>query len=147
MSDNPVLQPGDEGEWVTYLQQMLEQAGYSPGAVDGSFGSTTEDAVRACQEANGLTVDGIVGAQTWAALTGAGTESTETAATEQPQGDVPPEFVAAGAPASLDQWTDEQKQGYFVGKEPLEEVGGDTPDNVEVLAMADTGASEGEAIA
>jgi hypothetical protein len=141
MSDEPMLVLGDEGEWVTYLQQLLEQAGYLNGA-DGVFGSTTEDAVRAYQEAAGLTADGVVGEQTWAVLTGAG---AEVASSEGQDGDVPAELVAMGAPASLDEWTDEQKEGYFVGKDPIEEVGGDSPDEVEVLAMTESGTDdEGE---
>ena len=139
MSDEPMLVLGDEGEWVTYLQQLLEQAGYSPGAIDGVFGSTTEDAVRAYQEAAGLTADGVVGELTWASLTAAG---AEVASSAQPEGEVPAELVAMGAPASLDEWTDEQKEGYFVGKEPIEEVGGDSADTVDVLAMTDFDASE-----
>jgi hypothetical protein len=139
MSDEPMLVLGDEGEWVTYLQQLLEQAGYSPGTIDGVFGSTTEDAVRAYQEAASLTADGVVGEQTWAVLTGAG---AEVASSEGPDGDVPAELVAMGAPASLDEWTEEQKEGYFVGKEPIEEVGGDSPDAVEVLAMTESDSSE-----
>lgn len=36
--------------------------------IDGSFGPKTETAVKAFQKANGCTVDGIVGAQTWEAI-------------------------------------------------------------------------------
>ena len=36
--------------------------------MDGSFGANTETAVRSFQSAHGLTVDGVVGAQTWSAL-------------------------------------------------------------------------------
>jgi peptidoglycan hydrolase-like protein with peptidoglycan-binding domain len=143
MSNEPMLVLGDEGEWVTYLQQLLEQAGYLDGA-DGVFGSTTEDAVRAYQEAAGLTADGVVGELTWAVLTGAG---TEVAVSEGQDGEVPAELVAMGAPASLDEWTDEQKAGYFVGKEPIEEVGGDSPDEVEVLAMTESATDDEGVIA
>jgi len=139
MSDEPMLLLGDESEWVTYLQQLLEQAGYSPGAIDGVFGSATEEAVRAYQEAAGLQADGVVGEQTWAVLTGAG---AEVASSDEQAGDVPAELVAMGAPASLDEWTDEQKEGYFVGKEPIVEVSGDSPDAVEVLAMTDSDSGE-----
>ena len=37
-------------------------------SVDGIFGPLTEAAVKAVQTANGLTVDGIVGPQTWPKL-------------------------------------------------------------------------------
>lgn len=36
--------------------------------IDGSFGPKTETAVKSFQKANGCTVDGIVGAQTWEAI-------------------------------------------------------------------------------
>ena len=69
MSTNPELRQGEKGEWVSHLQQMLEDAGYSPGAIDGDFGPKTEAAVRAYQEAYQLTIDGVVGPETWGQLT------------------------------------------------------------------------------
>jgi peptidoglycan hydrolase-like protein with peptidoglycan-binding domain len=58
------LENGSEGRQVRILQQAL---GIS---VDGIFGSQTEAAVRAFQAAHGLEVDGIVGPRTSAALAG-----------------------------------------------------------------------------
>lgn len=63
-----ILRRGDRGSDVSTLQTALIRAGYSPGQVDGVFGSRTEEAVRNFQRAMGLTVDGIVGLRTWAAL-------------------------------------------------------------------------------
>lgn len=66
----PTLRRGDKGEYVTLAQTELLQKGYDLGkcGVDGSFGAATEKAVRLFQNDNKLTVDGIVGQQTWAAL-------------------------------------------------------------------------------
>ena len=64
--------PGDplmRGDDVRALQQILADAGYDPGPIDGIFGTGTETAVRDFQQAHGLAVDGIVGPRTWAELT------------------------------------------------------------------------------
>jgi cytoskeletal protein RodZ len=62
------LRPGDSGDNVVALQEALAQAGYDPGAVDGDYGPATSQAVAAFQTAEGLTVDGIAGPETLAAL-------------------------------------------------------------------------------
>lgn len=49
---------------------------------------------------------------------------------------VPHEFVDAGAPASLADWTDEQRDGYFRG-EAGELVEGDAPIRLVVLPIGD----------
>lgn len=69
-----VLKKGSTGEQVETLQRLLSTYGYKLGSrnpFDGKFGQMTEDAVRAFQKDNGLYVDGIVGAKTWAKLLGA----------------------------------------------------------------------------
>lgn len=53
---------GDKGDAVSAVQVLIATL------VDGSFGANTEKAVREFQEASGLTVDGVVGPQTWGAL-------------------------------------------------------------------------------
>ena len=65
----PILKRGSRGAYVTYLQKKLESFLIPVGATDGVFGSRTENAVRSFQQQKGLTVDGVVGANTWAALT------------------------------------------------------------------------------
>ncbi len=55
------------GDLVVWIQEHLVSAG-EPDAIDGSFGPSTLADVRAFQSAHGLTPDGIVGPQTWAAL-------------------------------------------------------------------------------
>jgi putative chitinase len=64
---HPVLQQGASGPDVADLQNALINAGFRVSA-DGIFGQHTDEAVRAFQAAHGLTVDGIVGARTWAML-------------------------------------------------------------------------------
>nr|WP_293107117.1 peptidoglycan-binding protein [Okeania sp. SIO2F4] len=59
---------GSTGEDVEYLQRRLNFLGYGPLVFDGIFGVATEEAVKKFQKSSGLTVDGIVGPQTWARL-------------------------------------------------------------------------------
>lgn len=63
----PVLELGATGPEVKHLQERLNGHGATL-KVDGTFGPLTDAAVRAFQERNALTVDGIVGPKTWAAL-------------------------------------------------------------------------------
>jgi peptidoglycan hydrolase-like protein with peptidoglycan-binding domain len=67
-SELPALHIGAEGGAVTLLQQILESQSYHTGAVDGKFGSKTEQAVKKFQTNFALVTDGIVGAKTWAKL-------------------------------------------------------------------------------
>ena len=62
------LRRGSTGEDVAYLQGRLNGIGFGPLVVDGIFGAFTEEAVKNFQKYYGLTVDGIVGIQTWAKL-------------------------------------------------------------------------------
>jgi hypothetical protein len=63
----PLVQQGNTGERVKTVQYLLNQHGASLD-VDGDFGSATLAAVKSFQSANGLGVDGLVGANTWSAL-------------------------------------------------------------------------------
>lgn len=73
----PTIKLGSKGSDVKKAQQLLIAKGYSCGVAgaDGDFGAATYNAVKKFQAANGLEVDGIVGAKTWAALLK--TEQTE----------------------------------------------------------------------
>lgn len=62
------LHRGSTGVLVGQLQRALVAAGPHRLAIDESFGPATELALRDFQRANGLTVDGIAGPQTLAAL-------------------------------------------------------------------------------
>jgi hypothetical protein len=68
-STRPTLRRGSNGSDVRFLQQKLKGLGYDPGPIDGDFGPRTEGAVKDFQAARGLSADGIVGKQTWGALT------------------------------------------------------------------------------
>lgn len=58
-----------KGNDVLLLQRKLVSAGFRQvGEPDGKFGSATESAVVAFQQENGLTIDGVVGEQTWNTL-------------------------------------------------------------------------------
>lgn len=63
-----LLKLGDSGPQVTELQQQLTQEGCYSGPITGAFGELTEEGVKQCQIKYGLEPDGIVGAQTSAAL-------------------------------------------------------------------------------
>ena len=67
---HPTLKKGDKGADVANLQKLLMKAGYAlpKYGADGDFGDECLSAVKAFQRDNKLTVDGIVGAKTWAAL-------------------------------------------------------------------------------
>src|SRR3954471_14570985 len=66
----PTLARGSTGSVVSALQKGLKTFGGAnsppdPGPIDGDFGPRTESAVRAYQSHQNITVDGIVGQQTW----------------------------------------------------------------------------------
>ena len=86
--EHPTLRKGDFGEEVTYLQTLLCDVGEII-TVDGKFGPATTKAVKAFQKANGLTVDGVVGAKTWDAL------EKSTSHDEKPD-DTPPDIQISG---------------------------------------------------
>lgn len=72
ISGLPVLSIGDKGECVRAAQILLIGRGYTCGGygADGDFGNATYAAVCNFQRVHDLTVDGIIGAQTWGALLG-----------------------------------------------------------------------------
>lgn len=63
-----VYQLGSRGDNVRTIQTKLKRWGYYNGSVDGVYGKKTADAVRLFQQKNGLTVDGVCGEKTLAAL-------------------------------------------------------------------------------
>lgn len=66
--ERETIRQGSRGEDVVYLQKRLTAKGYGVGTIDGIFGVKTLEAVKAFQAENNLTVDGVVGVNTWATL-------------------------------------------------------------------------------
>jgi len=66
----PILKKGAKGEPVKALQVLLNLRADAKLDCDGSFGPGTDKAIRNYQKAEGLTVDGSVGAATWTKLIG-----------------------------------------------------------------------------
>jgi murein DD-endopeptidase MepM/ murein hydrolase activator NlpD len=102
VDDNrPTLRQGSRGQSVRELQSLLKSKGFDPGPVDGEFGPKTAAAVRRFQQAAGITVDAIVGPQTWGKLvanhsTQPTTPTTPTTPTQ------PTNPVTPGTGAALD---------------------------------------------
>jgi hypothetical protein len=64
---HPLLKQGSRGDMVVWAQEKLIAAGQEV-EVTGIFGRQTKAAVRAFQEAHGITADGQLGTTTWQAL-------------------------------------------------------------------------------
>jgi peptidoglycan hydrolase-like protein with peptidoglycan-binding domain len=62
------LSEGSSGPGVKSVQRRLASLKYYPGAIDGSFGPDTEEAVWAFQEVNRIPVTGVIDAATKRAL-------------------------------------------------------------------------------
>ena len=86
------LRKGSTGSDVIDLQKKLNATGYGYNlAEDGNFGNKTLAAVKDYQHRSGLSVDGIVGTNTWGALTQSSntTAGTTDAATAQTENQAP----------------------------------------------------------
>jgi hypothetical protein len=55
---------------IKYVQSLLSQNGFDPGAIDGVAGISTKNAILRAQKELGLTPDGVIGRQTITALEG-----------------------------------------------------------------------------
>lgn len=64
----PTISLGATGDAVKRLERALRRTPNEGLSVDGIFGAQVETAVKEFQQGAGLTVDGIVGPLTWAAL-------------------------------------------------------------------------------
>ena len=69
MNSGPTLSIGSTGPDVRRLQVVfVMMKEMNPSDIDGNFGPKTLELVKDFQQANSLTVDGVVGPLTWAAL-------------------------------------------------------------------------------
>lgn len=102
----PTVQEGSTGPAVTTLQLDLDDLGAKLTA-DGVFGQATLAAVQSFQRSHGLTVDGIAGPQTWAAIYAAINGSTPPLPNPSPgSGPPPPNEPPGGVGAkALDAWS------------------------------------------
>lgn len=64
----PLLRQGSRGVYVCILQDGLTTLGYDTGGLDGVFGIKTRESVEEYQRRKELTIDGLVGTNTWNAL-------------------------------------------------------------------------------
>ena len=78
------LSKGDQGDAVSTLQQRLKDLGYYSGKVDGDYGGGTQEAVRLFQSQNSLTVDGVCGGATMAAIFATDAPSAQVTPTPDP---------------------------------------------------------------
>jgi peptidoglycan hydrolase-like protein with peptidoglycan-binding domain len=74
MTTPPTISEGATGPVVRWAQYLLVRRTLSDNQIDGIFGQVTKTAVEEFQASRRLTVDGIVGPITWAALGGDGPE-------------------------------------------------------------------------
>jgi peptidoglycan hydrolase-like protein with peptidoglycan-binding domain len=84
-SQSVMVQPNDNGEAVSTLQQRLTELGYYNGPITGFYGPMTQEAVSKFQKDQGIPQDGVVGATTRSALfssTGQATQSADSPSTD-----------------------------------------------------------------
>ena len=83
MASYSTIKNGSSGNDVKTWQKYLKSQGYDIGSTgaDGVFGSKTLAATKQYQKDNGLTVDGIVGKNTWGSMTSNTAKTTNTTKT------------------------------------------------------------------
>ena len=79
---------GSRGDEVKQIQTKLKRWGYYNGNIDGIYGSQTQAAVKSFQKKNGLTVDGIAGPKTLAAMGITSSSSSSSSSSSNSSNDV-----------------------------------------------------------
>ena len=77
MAEQPNLVPGHTGEWVTYLQQLLEYHQVGGAFEPATYCAATEAGVRELQRQYSLPETGQCDATTWELLTGEPASGTD----------------------------------------------------------------------
>jgi len=83
----PELTSGAQGDWVAYLQRLLDYAGYGPLAASAEFDASTSAALTSFQVGHGIDPLGVANQVTWEAL---------AAIAERPQGEPTPSPIRYG---------------------------------------------------
>ncbi len=113
------LKTGSSGDMVLKLQAKLHDLGYYQGALDGSFGTGTSNAVASFQSANQLSADGIAGMETLRALhlisIDVSRSSASTNVTSTPNSDQPPYKEGMSGDNVLKLQTRLRDLGYYQG--------------------------------
>ncbi|MEA5420649.1 peptidoglycan-binding protein [Spirulina sp. CCNP1310] len=106
-----LLKYGQNNSQVRQIQEQLQQLGYFQGPTSGYYGTLTETAVKAFQQANGLTADGVVGPETRRQIAAGG------------QGETPAAQAAnAAETANPEANSPFQMEGFTTGGSGLEEA-------------------------
>lgn len=124
---------GSQDEDVKTAQELLNSTGRYNLVVDGIFGEQTNTAVKDYQRQNGLTVDGVIGPQTWASLTGGTQQSPEQ---ETPKTDY--ETYTQKLEELYDAWTQRDPFSYDAQGDPLYQQYRELYTQQGRLAMEDT---------
>jgi hypothetical protein len=136
-SPNGKYELGDKSPQITQIQEFLANNGYpvgsalncpssgscpgAPGQFTDEFGAKTLAAVKAYQAANGLTVDGVVGPQTLAAMNQAinnNVASVPTAANASPGLSPTSPFASYGTENLFSAGSNNAPSGYFAAGLP-----------------------------
>ena len=96
----PELASGDSGEWVTYLQQLLDHFGFDGSGVTGSYDDGTEGAVRSLQQRARLEDTGRMDRAAWHALAQGGSREDLAHAAAEVSGANADQLLGSAGPLS-----------------------------------------------
>lgn len=81
--DDGTLRIGSKGEAVKDVQRRLKELGYYKSSIDGDYGSVTASAVKAFQQKNGLTAEGVCDEDTLKKLNASSVKGANDTTTEE----------------------------------------------------------------